>query len=89
MNYKVGLYNIDSGEKPFKSNDEAVVYIQKRHPELLKDEIVKYITPKIEGDGKLNKSVNVSEKNTESEDSGTEDNRRGVSKNETRRDKQG
>lgn len=49
MKYQVGAYKISPG-KSFNSNDEAVSFIQKRHPELSREEIISKIKPSIKED---------------------------------------
>ncbi|WP_294267767.1 hypothetical protein [uncultured Chryseobacterium sp.] len=50
MRYTIGAYSLDV-DKPFKSVDEAVKFVQKYHPELSREEIEDHITPKIKDDG--------------------------------------
>jgi len=74
--YKVGLYTI-SPEKPFSSLEQAVEYIQKIYPELDKESIENYLTPKIETNGK-DKSGDVSEENSVSNQNDSETGSTGV-----------
>ncbi|SHH95951.1 hypothetical protein SAMN05421866_0043 [Chryseobacterium oranimense] len=59
MKYEIINYVIVP-PKPFPSMGEAVRYIQKRFPELTRNTIEKYISPKPPEDGK-DKSGNISE----------------------------
>ncbi len=74
--YKVGLYSI-SPEEPFSSLEQAVEYIQKIYPELDKESIENYLTPKIETNG-TDKSGNVSEENSVSNQDDSEAGTTGV-----------
>lgn len=68
--YTVGKYKIVP-PKPFQSIDEAVEYIQQTYPELDRQTIEKFLTPKITNDGN-NKSGNLSEENSASDQGDTE-----------------
>lgn len=48
--YTIGTYTLDPG-KPFKTMDAAVKFTQERYPELSREEIERFITPKIKEDG--------------------------------------
>ncbi|WP_288374098.1 hypothetical protein [uncultured Chryseobacterium sp.] len=74
--YKVGLYTI-SPEEPFSSLEQAVEYIQKIYPELDKESIKNHLTPKIETNGK-DKSGDVSEENSVSNQDDSEAGTTGV-----------
>lgn len=56
MKYTVGKYNIYP-PKPFKTNGEAVSFINKRHPELTEGEILKHLKPIINEPNKLDNSI--------------------------------
>lgn len=60
--YTVGKYAIVP-EKPFRSFEEAVQYIQKKYPELDEATIEKFLTPKITTNGN-DQSGNLSEENS-------------------------
>lgn len=60
--YTVGKYAIVP-EKPFRSLEEAVQYIQEKYTELDKATIEKFLTPKITTDG-TDKSGNLYEENS-------------------------
>jgi len=64
MKYTIGAYTLDV-EKPFKSMDAAVKFTQERHPELSREEIERFIQPKIE-DHEPDRSGGVSEQIKES-----------------------
>lgn len=74
--YRVGLYTI-SPEEAFTSLEQAVEYIQKIYPELDKESIENYLTPKIETNG-ADKSGNLSEENSASIQDDTETGTAGV-----------
>lgn len=48
--YTIGTYTLDPG-KPFKTMDAAVKFTQERYPELSREEIERFINPKIKEDG--------------------------------------
>lgn len=60
--YTVGKYAIVP-EKPFRSFEEAVQYIQEKYPELERVTIEKFLTPKIT-DNAADQSRNLSEENS-------------------------
>lgn len=50
MKYTLGAYTMDV-DKPFKSINEAVEYVQERHPELSREDVENHLKPKIMENG--------------------------------------
>ncbi|SHF18644.1 hypothetical protein [Chryseobacterium vrystaatense] len=71
MKYNVGKYVI-APEKPFPDMEAAVRYIQKKFPELERETIEKFISPKINKADGDDKSGDISEEDTAGETDSTE-----------------
>jgi len=50
MKYTLGAYTMDT-DGPFKNLDAAVKFIQKRHPELTREDAENHLTPKVKDHG--------------------------------------
>ena len=85
MQYTVGKYTIVP-EKPFSSMDQAIRYIQKKFPELERETIEKFISPAIKEDGN-DKSGNISEKDSDSQEADAEIRSAGLKGGKARKDK--
>lgn len=86
MKYTVGKYVI-APEKPFPDMEAAVRYIQKKFPELDRETIDKFISPKIKKADGDDKSGDIPEEDPAGEKDGTENGPAGPDRIQTGKDK--
>lgn len=82
MKYTVGKYVI-APEKPFPDMEAAVRYIQKTFPELERETIEKFISPKIKKEDGNDKPGNVSEEDPAGDKDGSENGTAGTERIQT------